>query len=105
MELTKEELKELGITSELWNEWQHVMNALWNAARKVDPNNVFNDGENSIIWRTHLNATWKIGCMFINKTYLRVDVSKNDVEILTIRYDRNVDKISKIVLLTVGKIL
>jgi hypothetical protein len=94
-------VKELEITSELWNERQHLMNALWNTAREIDPNNVFNDSKH-LIWRTHLNATWKIRCMLINKSYLRVDVSKNDVEILTIRYDRNVDKILNVVLLIVG---
>lgn len=102
MELSKEELKELGITKELWNEWTKIMNALWSAASKIDPNNVINDGENSIIWQTHLNVKWKISCCFINKSWLRIEVSKNEKEILTLRHEDDVEKIVKVVLWTVA---
>ena len=101
MELSKEELKELGISKELWNDWKKVMNALWTATNSIDPNNVVNDGENSIVWQPYMNAKWKISCNFINNSWLRIDASKNDKDILTIRYDGDVQRIVKVVMYAV----
>ncbi len=87
MKFTLEDSKELGMPIKLLDQWQDIMNALWATASSIDPNNVKNDGENSIVWQTHMNVQWKISVKFINKSWLRIELEKNSTEILTLRYD------------------
>lgn len=85
IKMTDAELKELCISIVLWNDWTKIMNAIWRQARRVDPKNVINNGENAIVWNRPKDVKWTITCQFVNNKYLQVEVDRNGTSMLEVR--------------------
>ncbi len=78
-EITDQELKELGITSELYNDWKKVMQDIWTAflKKKLKPKL-----KQNVI---HFKG-FKVYAEFVNESYIVVRVEKHEKTILTVRY-------------------
>lgn len=80
--MTETELQELGISRNLWNEWQETMNALWSMARTK-----FNGVEN--VTNTIVIGKWIIKANFVNGKFIEVVAEKDEEERISVRLKNN----------------
>lgn len=79
---TETEIKETGISKNLWLCWKETMDALWSMANK-NFNGVVNDTSAIVI------GQWKIQANFMNETYIEVVAEKDEEERIKIRLKNN----------------
>lgn len=79
MAFTDEELKELGLSRKLADEWQMVMNELWKHSQIYYSAKAV---ENEI-----LIGEYRIGLYFYNKSWLEFKMEKGNTTYLMVRFD------------------
>jgi hypothetical protein len=84
--MTPEELHELGLTRELFNDWMDLMDAIWSKLISLyGKRKVRNSNENSILI-THRGIRFEIACNFVNKQYIDATVSMDGDQRLEVRH-------------------
>lgn len=98
--MTEIECIQEGVSYDVYNQWQDVMDALWGVLSKGDKANVRNSGENSIIWRRGKDR-WEVMAKMVNNKYVEVSAEKNGKDRLSIVYDNNLPTLVSVVILVV----
>lgn len=100
--ITEEEAKQLKIDRQLYQDWYDVMDSLWQACRKfyleTGKQYTISQKDNMIfIWHY-----FRIEAFMVNDTYVEVKLYDNKTELLSMRYQNNLNTIQICFIITIA---
>ena len=85
MTITKKELDQLGISRNLYTCWKETMQALLAMCRQK-----FNAVDVTVEEKTEIVfGRWRVSANIINNEYIEVCATKDDVQMITVRWSHN----------------
>lgn len=98
MTITNKELKELNISSKLFNEWAETLKCIWSMCQRNFKEMQIRNHRNEI-----LLGEWKITASFINNSYITVEMEKQNEQMMCMRLNNNCHEIAHCINLLIRK--
>ena len=80
--ITDQDLEELEVSRDLWEDWYLIMNYLWVGSQQEYPDSIM--GENEI----HIGP-FRISANFVNNSYVEIALERGEDLYLLVRYENN----------------
>lgn len=76
--ITDSELKQIGVSREIWEDWYLVMDTIWVVFNKISSIQSLENEDNEIRFKTNSGSAYVISASMVNNSYVEVCLMNND---------------------------
>ena len=76
--ITDSELKQIGVSREIWEDWYLVMDTIWVVFNKISAIQSLENVDNEIRFKTNSGSAYAISASMVNNSYVEVCLMNNE---------------------------